>query len=66
MVDLEALKEALTSGHVGGAAIDVFPEEPEGNTSEGFKTPVQGLANVVLTPHIGGSTLEAQEAIGCA
>ncbi len=64
VVDLEALKEALTSGHVGGAAIDVFPEEPEGNTSEGFKTPVQGLANVVLTPHIGGSTLEAQEAIG--
>ncbi len=51
------------SGHLGGAAIDVFPEEPETN-SDGFKTQLQGLPNVILTPHIGGSTAEAQEAIG--
>jgi D-3-phosphoglycerate dehydrogenase len=63
VVDIPALAEALKSGHVGGAAIDVFPEEPETN-SDGFKTPLQGLGNVVMTPHIGGSTAEAQEAIG--
>jgi D-3-phosphoglycerate dehydrogenase len=63
VVDIGALAEALKSGHVAGAAIDVFPEEPETN-SDGFATPLRGLANVVLTPHIGGSTAEAQEAIG--
>jgi D-3-phosphoglycerate dehydrogenase len=63
VVDIEALAQALTSGHVAGAAIDVFPAEPESN-SDGFKSPLQGLPNVVMTPHIGGSTAEAQEAIG--
>jgi D-3-phosphoglycerate dehydrogenase len=64
VVDLEALADALRSGHVAGAAVDVYPEEPEANASDGFRTPIQGLPNVVLTPHIGGSTLEAQESIG--
>ncbi|MBK7861015.1 MAG: phosphoglycerate dehydrogenase [Archangiaceae bacterium] len=64
VVDLDALASALKTGHLAGAAVDVYPEEPEGNVSSGFKSPLQGLANVVLTPHIGGSTLEAQEAIG--
>jgi D-3-phosphoglycerate dehydrogenase len=63
VVDIGALAVALGSGHLAGAAIDVFPEEPESN-SDGFATPLRGLANVVLTPHIGGSTVEAQEAIG--
>jgi len=63
VVDIPALADALKSGHVAGAAIDVFPEEPETN-SDGFATPLRGLANVVMTPHIGGSTAEAQEAIG--
>ena len=63
VVDIPALADALKSGHLGGAAIDVFPEEPESN-SDGFETPLRGLANVVMTPHIGGSTAEAQEAIG--
>jgi D-3-phosphoglycerate dehydrogenase len=63
VVDIPALAEALKSGHVAGAAIDVFPEEPESN-SDGFATPLRGLSNVILTPHIGGSTAEAQEAIG--
>jgi D-3-phosphoglycerate dehydrogenase len=63
VVDIPALADALKSGHLAGAAIDVFPEEPESN-SDGFATPLQGLPNVVLTPHIGGSTAEAQEAIG--
>jgi D-3-phosphoglycerate dehydrogenase len=63
VVDIDALATALKSGHVAGAAIDVFPEEPEKN-SDGFQTPLRGLANVVMTPHIGGSTAEAQEAIG--
>jgi D-3-phosphoglycerate dehydrogenase len=63
VVDIGALADALKSGHVAGAAIDVFPEEPESN-SDGFATPLRGLPNVVLTPHIGGSTAEAQEAIG--
>jgi D-3-phosphoglycerate dehydrogenase len=63
VVDIGALAEAIKSKHVAGAAIDVFPQEPETN-SDGFETPLRGLPNVVLTPHIGGSTAEAQEAIG--
>jgi D-3-phosphoglycerate dehydrogenase len=62
-VDIPALARALRSKHLGGAAVDVYPEEPETN-SDGFVTELQGLPNVVLTPHIGGSTEEAQEAIG--
>ena len=63
VVDIGALADALKSGHVAGAAIDVFPQEPESN-SDGFASPLRGLPNVVLTPHVGGSTAEAQEAIG--
>jgi hypothetical protein len=59
VVDLEALAAAIRSGQVGGAAIDVYPEEPESN-SDGFGSVLRGLPNVVLTPHIGGSTEEAQ------
>ena len=63
VVDLEALAAALRSGRLGGAAIDVFPKEPSSN-AEAFVTPLQGLENVILTPHVGGSTEEAQERIG--
>ncbi|MGC8750896.1 phosphoglycerate dehydrogenase [Hydrotalea sp.] len=63
VVDLKALAEAIQAGLVGGAAIDVFPWEPEKN-GDHFETPLQGLPNVILTPHIGGSTEEAQENIG--
>jgi D-3-phosphoglycerate dehydrogenase len=63
VVDIPALAEAVKAGHLAGAAIDVFPEEPESN-SDGFQTPLRGLPNVIMTPHIGGSTAEAQEAIG--
>lgn len=63
VVDIAALAKALKSGHLGGAAIDVYPEEPETN-SDGFITELQGLPNVILTPHIGGSTEEAQASIG--
>ena len=63
VVDLDALAVALRDGHLAGAALDVFPVEPSSN-SERFKSPVQGLNNVILTPHIGGSTEEAQERIG--
>jgi D-3-phosphoglycerate dehydrogenase / 2-oxoglutarate reductase len=63
VVVIPALREALASGHLAGAAIDVYPEEPESNT-EKFSSELQGLSNVILTPHIGGSTEEAQEAIG--
>ena len=62
VVDLEALAASLRSGHLSGAAADVFPEEPAEN-GDGFRTPLAGLSNVILTPHIGGSTEEAQEAI---
>lgn len=63
VVDLEALKNALQSGQLSGAAIDVFPEEPEKNGAK-FSTVLQNLPNVILTPHIGGSTEEAQLNIG--
>ncbi len=62
VVDIDALAEALADGHVAGAAIDVFPKEP-GSNSERFESPLCGLDNVLLTPHIGGSTMEAQENI---
>tara|TARA_R110002072_G_scaffold150953_8_gene299997 strand:+ start:18629 stop:19879 length:1251 start_codon:yes stop_codon:yes gene_type:complete len=62
IVDLDALKAAIESGHLAGAAIDVFPEEPT-KSGESFTSPLQGLDNVILTPHVGGSTIEAQEAI---
>lgn len=63
VVDQEALAEALREGRLGGAGIDVFPAEPRGN-GEPFSSPLQGLPNVILTPHIGGSTEEAQKSIG--
>jgi D-3-phosphoglycerate dehydrogenase len=63
VVDIPALAAAIREGRIGGAAVDVFPEEPEGN-GQGFKTELQRLPNVLLTPHVGGSTEEAQEAIG--
>ncbi len=63
VVDLDALAEALADKKVGGAAIDVFPVEPKGNDEE-FITPLRAFDNVILTPHIGGSTQEAQENIG--
>lgn len=62
VVDIDALEAALRSGHVAGAAIDVFPAEP-GSNQERFESPLRGLDNVLLTPHIGGSTMEAQENI---
>lgn len=63
VVDLDALARALKDGHLRGAAVDVFPVEPASN-AERFVSPLQGLENVILTPHIGGSTEEAQERIG--
>jgi D-3-phosphoglycerate dehydrogenase len=63
VVDLDALAAALRAGRLGGAAIDVFPVEPRSN-AERFVSPLQGLENAILTPHIGGSTEEAQERIG--
>jgi D-3-phosphoglycerate dehydrogenase len=63
VVDLDAVKEALVSKKLAGAAIDVFPEEPKSN-EDPFSSPLCGLNNVILTPHIGGSTIEAQRNIG--
>jgi D-3-phosphoglycerate dehydrogenase len=63
VVDYEALVEYLKNGHLAGAAADVFPAEPASNT-EKFSSPLQDFDNVLLTPHIGGSTQEAQENIG--
>ena len=63
VVDLDALRKEILSGQIGGAAVDVFPWEPEKN-GDRFETPLQDLPNVILTPHIGGSTEEAQANIG--
>ena len=62
VVDVSALRTALEARTIGGAAIDVYPEEPRSNTVD-FECPLAGLDNVILTPHIGGSTEEAQEQI---
>ncbi len=63
VVEIDALATAITNGYLKGAAIDVFPAEPK-SKQEKFVSPLQNLRNVILTPHIGGSTLEAQENIG--
>jgi len=63
VVDIDALADALRSKHLAGAAIDVFPVEPKGNDEE-FASPLRQFDNVFLTPHIGGSTIEAQANIG--
>jgi len=63
VVDLDALKQSLIKEEIAGAAVDVFPEEPEKNGAE-FASPLIGVKNVLLTPHIGGSTEEAQKNIG--
>ena len=63
VVDIDALASALRDGHLAGAAVDVFPVEPKGN-DDAFVSPLLGMDNVILTPHIGGSTLEAQDNIG--
>lgn len=63
VIDIDALTPALESGHIAGAAIDVFPTEPKSN-NDPFESPLKEFDNVILTPHIGGSTQEAQENIG--
>ncbi len=63
VVDLDAVAKALESGRLAGAAIDVFPQEPESNDA-GFESPLRRFDNVILTPHVGGSTAEAQQNIG--
>ena len=63
VVDIDALAKALRSGQLAGAAVDVFPVEPQGN-AEAFQSPLIGMDNVILTPHVAGSTLEAQDNIG--
>lgn len=62
VVEIPALRDAILSGRLAGCAVDVFPEEPKNNT-EMFESELRGLPNTILTPHIGGSTLEAQENI---
>ena len=63
VIDIQAARQALESKHLHGLAVDVFPKEPQ-NNSEKFSSPLQGVTNAILTPHIGGSTQEAQESIG--
>jgi len=63
VVDVDALAERLRDGRIGGAAVDVFPREPK-SKDETFESALRGIPNVILTPHVGGSTEEAQEAIG--
>jgi D-3-phosphoglycerate dehydrogenase len=63
VIDHAALRRHLDSGHLAGAAVDVFPTEPKGRGDE-FRSELRGLPNVILTPHIGGSTEEAQADIG--
>ena len=63
VVDIDALAEKLRSRHLSGAAVDVFPIEPKSN-DDAFDSPLIGMDNVILTPHVGGSTLEAQDNIG--
>ncbi len=63
VADMDALRRSILEGHIGGAAFDVYPWEPEKN-GDLFQTPLQNLPNVILTPHIGGSTEEAQQSIG--
>lgn len=63
LVDYAALRDGVLSGHIAGAAVDVFPHEPK-SRGDAFESDLRGLANVILTPHIGGSTEEAQESIG--
>ncbi len=63
VVDIDALAESLAGGHLGGAGIDVFPTEPRSNADE-FVSSLRQFDNIFLTPHIGGSTVEAQENIG--
>src|SRR4051794_36659245 len=63
VVDYASLRKHIESGHIAGAAVDVFPVEPKGRGDE-FKSELRGLPNVILTPHIGGSTEEAQQDIG--
>jgi len=63
VVDLDALAVALRENRIAGAAIDVFPHEPASNQDE-FASPLRGIPNCILTPHVGGSTMEAQENIG--
>jgi len=63
VVDIDALAARLRDGHIAGAAVDVFPVEPKGN-DDLFESPLRGMDNVILTPHVGGSTLEAQDNIG--
>ncbi len=63
VVDIDALKKHLDSGHLAGAALDVYPKEPKAK-GERFESPLQGMPQVIMTPHVGGSTEEAQEDIG--
>ncbi|ADZ93213.1 phosphoglycerate dehydrogenase [Marinomonas mediterranea] len=63
VANLDAVAESIKAGKLRGAAVDVFPVEPKSNTEE-FVSPLRGLDNVILTPHVGGSTMEAQENIG--
>ena len=63
VVDYDALRDAVVSGHIAGAAVDVFPAEPK-RRGDAFESPLRELPNVILTPHVGGSTEEAQEDIG--